>query len=56
MQSIPFTLCNALIGSNQLITYIPNYEDVFNDDNIEEQYFIANIMIANLKKKKELEK
>ena len=46
----------ALIGSNQIITYIPNYEDMFNDDNIEEQCFIANILIANLKQKKEIEK
>ena len=48
--------CEALIGSNQLITYIPIYEDIFNDNNVEEQYFIANIMIANLKKKKDIEK
>ena len=47
--------CKALIGSNQLITYIPNYEDIYNNDNVEEQFFIANIMIANLKKKKEIE-
>ena len=46
--------CEALIGSNQLITYIPNYEDIFNNNNVEEQYFIANIMMANLKKKKEI--
>ena len=47
--------CEALIGSNQLVTYIPIYEDIFNDDNVEEQYFIANIMMANLKKKKDIE-
>ena len=33
--------CNALIGSNQVVTYIPTYEDIFNDDEIEEQNFIA---------------
>ena len=27
--------CEALIGSNQLITYIPNYEDIFNNSNVE---------------------
>ena len=47
--------CEALIGSNQLVTYIPNYEDIFNDDDTDEQYFIARIMMANLKKKKEIE-
>ena len=47
--------CKALLGSNKLITYIPNYEDIFVDTNIEEQCFIANILIENLKLKKELE-
>ena len=50
---IYFTV-KKLLGSNQLVTYIPNYEDIFDDDNPEEQYFIANILMANLKKKKEL--
>ena len=44
--------CQKLIGSNGLITYIPNYEDIFDDSNTEEQCFIANLMMANLKKKK----
>ena len=48
--------CKALIGSNQLVTYIPNYEDIFNDEDTEEQNFIAQIMMANLKLKKEIEK
>ena len=49
--------CNALIGigSNQLVTYIPNQEDIFNDEETEEQNFIAQIMIENLKRKKGLE-
>ena len=47
--------CNALIGSNQLVTYIQNYEDIFNDEETEEQNFIAQIMIENLKRKKGLE-
>ena len=47
--------CPALIGSNQLVTYIPNYEDLFDDDNREEQCFIAMILMANLKQKKELD-
>ena len=40
------------IGSNLLVTYILNYEDLFNDDNIEEMYFIANILMTNLERKK----
>ena len=44
-----------LLGSNQLITYIPMYEYIFDDSNPEEQVFIANIMIENLKKKKALQ-
>ena len=47
--------CSALIGSNELITYIPYYEDIFNDEDPKEQCFIANVMIANLKKKKLIE-
>ena len=47
--------CEALSGSNQLVTYIHEYEDIFDDDNIEEQYFIANILMANRKRKKEIE-
>jgi hypothetical protein len=48
--------CEALIGSNQLITYIPNHEDIYNNDNVEEQFFIGNIMMADLQKKKVIEK
>ena len=48
--------CPKLLGSNQLVTYIPVYEDIFDDSNPEEQCYIANIMIENLKKKKALEK
>ena len=40
--------CSELIGSNELITYIPYYEDIFNDEEPKEQCFIANVMIANL--------
>ena len=47
--------CKKLIGSNKLVTYIPNYKDIFDDNYLEEQCFIANLLIANLKKKKELE-
>ena len=41
--------CPALLGRNQLVTYIPNYEDIFDDYNKEEQCFIAKILMENLK-------
>ena len=47
--------CTKLIGSNQIISYIPDYEDIFNDDDTKEQYYIANILKENLRKKKEIE-
>ena len=47
--------CPKLIGSNKIIAYIPEYEDIFNDNDPVEQCFIAHIMMANLKKKKEIE-
>ena len=43
--------CEALIGSNQLINYIPDYKNLFNFNNIKEQYFITSIMTAILMKK-----
>ena len=33
--------CPKLVGSNQLITYIPFYEDIYDDNDPEEQWFIA---------------
>ena len=48
-------ICPALIGRNQLITYVPNYEDLFDDDNIEEQCFVASILMENLKYKKKID-
>ena len=47
--------CSALMGSNELLTYIPNYSDIFDDENTEEQEYIATIMMKNLDKKKTLE-
>ena len=46
--------CSKLLGSNQLVTYVPNYEEIFDNENPEEQYCIANILMANLRKKTEL--
>ena len=37
------------------MTYIQNYKDIFDDNNPEEKCFIANCMMANLKKKKQLD-
>ena len=47
--------CSALIGSNELLTYIPHYNDVFDDENPDEQYYIARLMMNNLDKKKIIE-
>ena len=47
--------CTKLIGSNELVTYIPEYSDIFNDDNIEEQNYIATLLMENLTKKKLIE-
>ena len=44
--------CKNFIESNELVTYIPTYEDIFDDSNPEEQNFIASLLMANLKKKK----
>ena len=47
--------CLKLIGSNEFLTYIPDYMDIFDNDNIQEKMFISRLMIDNLKKKKILE-
>ena len=48
--------CSSLIGTNQLISYIPHSSyDILNDNDTEEQYFIANKMKENLRKKKEID-
>ena len=51
----PALYCQKLLGSNELVTFILNYEDILDDNNPEEQCFIANLRMANLKKKKQLE-
>ena len=47
--------CSSLIGSIELLTYIPNYNDIFDDKNTEEQFYIARLMMKNLEKKKIIE-
>ena len=46
--------CQKLIGGNELVTYIPNYEDIFGIE-LQEQAYIATIMLENLRRKKILE-
>ena len=47
--------CSALIGKNELLTYIPNYIDIFDNENIHEQMYISKLMIENLKREKTIE-
>ena len=46
--------CSKLIGSNEFPTYIPDYIDIFDNDNIQEQMYISRLMIDSLKKNKAL--
>ena len=47
--------CKELIGSNELVSYIPDYIDIFDDDNCKEQSYIASLLMKNLQKKKIIE-
>ena len=47
--------CPELLGKNEILSYIPNYHDIFNDEDIKEQEYIAILMIENLKRKKLIE-
>ena len=47
--------CKSQLGSNELVTYIPNYEDIFDNDNLKEQVYIVILMIDNLQRKNKLE-
>ena len=47
--------CSALLGRNELLTYIPNYIDIFDNENSTEQEFIARLMLENLRRKKIIE-
>ena len=49
MQPVPST------GKNQLVTYTQTYEDIFDNTSKEEQCSIAEILMENLKRKKEIE-
>ena len=39
--------CNQLLGQNELVTYLPLYEDLFGN-NEEEQVYISRIIADNL--------
>ena len=47
--------CSALLGRNELLTYIPNYIDIFDNENSTEQEYIARLMMENLRRKKTIE-
>ena len=41
--------CNNLIGSNELVTYLPNIEDLYGDDE-DEQVYISRILKDNIRR------
>ena len=42
--------CKYLIGGNELLTYIPNYNDIFGND-LDEKIYITMLMMENLRRK-----
>ena len=49
-----FMDCRGLIGKNELVTYLPTYEDLF-EDNVGDKAYICRILKENLKLKKLIE-
>ena len=47
--------CSELLGKNEIVSYIPNYVNIFNNEDIHEQDYITSLMIENLRRKKILE-
>ena len=41
--------CTSLIGSNELVTYIPDIQDLYGD-NEDEQVYIARILKDNIRR------
>ena len=41
--------CPSLLGGNELVTYIPDYEDLFGQDE-QEQVYIARLIKDNLER------
>ena len=50
----PVLSCHTLLEENCLLTYIPEYEDIFGSG-LREQAYIASLMFENLRRKKILE-
>ena len=44
--------CERLLWSNELVSYIPDYNEIYDDKDPEEQFFIEKIIIKNLRKKR----
>ena len=40
--------CNSLLGKNKIVTYLPNYEDLFSNEE-EEQAYISRVIKENLR-------
>ena len=47
--------CNSLIGMNELVTYLPKYEDIYGED-VNEQAFISRILRDNIRRLPQKEK
>ena len=45
--------CTILVGSNELVTYIPDIQDLYGDDE-DEQVYIARILKDNIRRLPEL--
>ena len=43
--------CTFLLGKNEIVTYIPEYNDIY-QGNIEEMVYTSRILMENLKKMK----
>ena len=41
--------CQCLVGQNDLITYLPDYRELYKKD-VEEQVYVARILRENLRK------
>ena len=46
--------CEKLIGSNELLTYIPKYFEIW-EGSFEEKLYIAQLMLENLRRKRKIE-
>ena len=42
-------ICNALMGGNEIVTYIPNIEDLYGE-NEDEQVYISRLLQDNIRR------